>query len=1059
VTTQTTAQNPAGSPTAKETTLGIIKRIAAELGVRDHQVTAAVELLDGGATVPFIARYRKEATGTLDDAQLRTLDERLRYLRELDERRTAILASIDEQGKLTDELRAQIDGADTKARLEDLYLPYKPKRRTRAQIARENGLEPLADLLLGTPATDPREAAEGYLSENVADVAAALDGARAILVERFAEDADLIGQLRERMWAQGSLVAKVREGKAEEGKKYSDYFDFAEPFGRLKAHRVLAMFRAEKEEILDLTLNPNDEGFDAIAGTSLSASYEQPIADRFGIQDHGWPADKWLTDTVRWAWRTRVLVHLGIDLRMRLWQSAEAEAVDVFAANLRDLLLAAPAGQRATMGLDPGFRTGVKVAVIDQTGKPVATHTIYPHVPQNKWDDSLAILKNLAERHHVELIAIGNGTASRETDKLAIDLIKANPELNLTKIVVSEAGASVYSASAYASAELPEMDVSLRGAVSIARRLQDPLAELVKIDPKSIGVGQYQHDVTGTKLDRSLDAVVEDAVNAVGVDVNTASKPLLARVSGITDSLATAIVAHRDDKGAFATREHLRDVPRLGPKAFEQAAGFLRIQGGDDPLDASGVHPEAYPVVRRILEKTQEDVGALIGDAKTLRGLNPTEFTDEAFGLPTVNDILKELEKPGRDPRPEFQTATFADGVHTLGDLEPGMVLEGVVTNVAAFGAFVDIGVHQDGLVHVSALSKNFVSDPHDVVKSGDVVQVKVLSVDIPRHRISLTMRTDDPAEGAQANPRSARGPRPGAKSKSPSSSRTDPGSTPQSTTPAGAAGPDGDLTADPAPADAASGADGAVATGATGRRGGPGNDRRSGRNGPGGPAGPGGRGGSGGRSGPAGRSGRGGPGASGASAGRTGSAASAGHGGPGGSDGSAGRSGPGGPAGSADRSGPGGSGGSEGRSGPGGSGRRNGPGSDRPGRAGAGQRGGSSGPGADRRDGGAPAAADGSGGGSGPDERRGAPGSGGNRHAAGAGNDRRGGGSGPGSDRRGGAPGAGADRRGSGSGDRRTPPPPTNPAMAEALRRAGLLNDAGKPANEAPADRRSGRP
>jgi protein Tex len=1063
VTTQTTAQNTAGSPTAKETTLGIIKRIAAELGVRDHQVTAAVELLDGGATVPFIARYRKEATGTLDDAQLRTLDERLRYLRELDERRTAILASIDEQGKLTDELRAQIDGADTKARLEDLYLPYKPKRRTKAQIARENGLEPLADLLLGTPATDPREAAEGYLNENVADVAAALDGARAILVERFAEDADLIGQLRERMWAQGSLVAKVREGKAEEGKKYSDYFDFAEPFGRLKAHRVLAMFRAEKEEVLDLTLNPNDEGFDAIAGTSLSASYEQPIADRFGIQDHGWPADKWLTDTVRWAWRTRVLVHLGIDLRMRLWQSAEAEAVDVFAANLRDLLLAAPAGQRATMGLDPGFRTGVKVAVIDQTGKPVATHTIYPHVPQNKWDESLAILANLAEQHHVDLIAIGNGTASRETDKLAIDLIKANPELNLTKIVVSEAGASVYSASAYASAELPEMDVSLRGAVSIARRLQDPLAELVKIDPKSIGVGQYQHDVTGTKLERSLDAVVEDAVNAVGVDVNTASKPLLARVSGITDSLATAIVAHRDDTGAFATREHLRDVPRLGPKAFEQAAGFLRIQGGDNPLDASGVHPEAYPVVRRILEKTQEDVGALIGDTKTLRGLNPTEFTDEAFGLPTVNDILKELEKPGRDPRPEFQTATFADGVHTLGDLEPGMILEGVVTNVAAFGAFVDIGVHQDGLVHVSALSKNFVSDPHDVVKSGDVVQVKVLSVDIPRHRISLTMRTDDPAEGAQANPRSARGPRPGAKSKSQSSSRTDPGSTPQSAAPTGAAGPDGDLTADPAAGDAVSGADGAVAADATGRRSGPGNDRRAGRSGPGGPAGP---AGPGGRGGSAGRSGRSGPGGSGASAGRSGSGgsgASAGRSGPGGSGASAGR---GGPAGSGGSAGPGGSdgsagpGGSAGRSGPGGPGRRNGPGSDRPGRSGAGQRGSSSGPGADRRDGGA-GAADGRGGGSGPDERRGAPGSSGNRHGtgAGAGHDRRGSGSGPGADRRGGAPGAGADRRGSGSGDRRTPPPPTNPAMAEALRRAGLLNDAGKPANEAPADRRSGRP
>jgi uncharacterized protein len=737
-------------------TVEIINRIAAELAVRDHQVAAAVNLLDGGATVPFIARYRKEATGTLDDAQLRTLEERLRYLRELEERRAAILASIDEQGKLTDELRASIDAADTKSRLEDLYLPYKPKRRTKAQIARENGLEPLAELLLGDPATDPKEAAAGYLNENVADAAAALEGARAILVERFAEDADLIGQLRERMWSQGSLVAKVREGKEEDGKKYSDYFDFAEPFGRLKAHRVLAMFRAEKEGVLDLTLDPGDEGFHG-AG-ELSESYERPVAEKFGIADRGRPADKWLSDTVRWAWRTRILVHLGIDLRMRLWQAAEAEAVDVFAANLKDLLLAAPAGQRATMGLDPGFRTGVKVAVVDSTGKVVATHTIYPHVPHHKWDESLFILKNLAEQHHVELIAIGNGTASRETDKLAIDLIKANPGLNLTKTVVSEAGASVYSASAYASSELPELDVSLRGAVSIARRLQDPLAELVKIDPKSIGVGQYQHDVTGTKLERSLDAVVEDAVNAVGVDVNTASRPLLARVSGITDSLAGAIVAHRDAHGAFATRDQLKGVPRLGPKAFEQCAGFLRIAGGADPLDASGVHPEAYPVVRRILEKTNADVASLIGNTKTLRGLNPAEFTDEVFGLPTVNDILKELEKPGRDPRPEFQTATFAEGVHTLGDLEPGMVLEGVVTNVAAFGAFVDIGVHQDGLVHVSALSNTFVADPRDVAKPGDVVKVKVLSVDIPRHRISLTMRLQ--ADG-EAGGRPRRGDRP----------------------------------------------------------------------------------------------------------------------------------------------------------------------------------------------------------------------------------------------------------------------------------------------------------
>ena len=840
---------------AVQTTASIIKRIAAELGVRDNQVAAAVDLLDGGATVPFIARYRKEATGTLDDAQLRTLDERLRYLRELEERRAAILASIDEQGKLTDELRASIKAADTKARLEDLYLPYKPKRRTKAQIARENGLEPLADLLLSEPATDPRAAAEGYLNENVADVAAALDGARAILVERFAEDADLIGTLRERMWSQGNLVAKVREGKAEDGNKYSDYFDFAEPFGKLKAHRVLAMFRAEKEEVLDLTLDPADEGFDLPAsgstGSGLSASYEQPIADTFAIRNEGRPADKWLEDTVRWAWRTRVLVHLGIDLRMRLWQAAEAEAVDVFAANLKDLLLAAPAGQRATMGLDPGFRTGVKVAVVDSTGKVVATHTIYPHVPQHKWDESLFILKNLAEQHHVELIAIGNGTASRETDKLAVDLIKANPDLKLTKIVVSEAGASVYSASAYASSELPDLDVSLRGAVSIARRLQDPLAELVKIDPKSIGVGQYQHDVTGTKLERSLDAVVEDAVNAVGVDVNTASRPLLARVSGVTDSLAVAIVAQRDAKGAFSTRDQLKGVPRLGPKAFEQCAGFLRIQGGADPLDASGVHPEAYPVVRRILEQTHADVATLIGNTKTLRGLNPAEFTDEAFGLPTVNDILKELEKPGRDPRPGFQTATFAEGVHTLGDLEPGMVLEGVVTNVAAFGAFVDIGVHQDGLVHVSAMSNNFVADPRDVAKSGDVVKVKVLSVDIPRNRISLTMRLQDdgePGAGGGRSPRGAkRDPQGSSRTTSADSGRPRPTARPGDNRRGGGSG-DGSTGgragdrqgggARPGPAGGRAGGAGNDGRGGSGQRGGaPGaaNDRRGGGQGQGG--------------------------------------------------------------------------------------------------------------------------------------------------------------------------------------------------------------------------------
>ncbi|WP_300609222.1 Tex family protein [Trebonia sp.] len=740
-----------------------IARIAAELGVRDGQVAAAVELLDGGATVPFIARYRKEATGALDDAQLRTLEERLRYLRELDERRDAILASIAEQGKLTGELAAQLNDADTKARLEDLYLPYKPKRRTKAQIARENGLEPLAGLLLASPETDPAAAAAGYLGGNVADTAAALDGARAILIERFAEDADLIGRLRERMWGRGSLTAKVRAGKEDEGSKYADYFDFTEPFGRLKAHRVLAMFRAEKEDILDLALDPGDE---------LGDSYERPIAERFGIADRGRPADRWLADTVHWAWRTRILVHLGIDLRMRLWQAAEAEAVDVFAANVRDLLLAAPAGQRATMGLDPGYRTGVKVAVVDQTGKVTATHTIYPHVPHHKWDESLRILAQLARQHQVELIAIGNGTASRETDKLAGDLITANPGLNLTRVVVSEAGASVYSASAYASTELPGLDVSLRGAVSIARRLQDPLAELVKIDPKSIGVGQYQHDVTGTKLERSLDAVVEDCVNAVGVDVNTASRPLLARVSGITDGLAGAILARRDAAGPFTTRQQLLDVPRLGPKAFEQCAGFLRIRGGDDPLDSSGVHPESYPVVRRILAATGADVPALIGNTAVLRGLNPADFTDAAFGLPTVGDILRELEKPGRDPRPRFQTATFADGVHTLADLEPGMVLEGVVTNVAAFGAFVDVGVHHDGLVHVSAMAAGYVADPRSVAKPGDVVRVKVLSVDIPRQRISLTMRLQDPADRGASGGRPARGSRP-------SSSRTNSAASP----------------------------------------------------------------------------------------------------------------------------------------------------------------------------------------------------------------------------------------------------------------------------------------
>ncbi len=723
----------------------ISQRIAGELGVRESQVAAAVDLLDGGATVPFIARYRKEVTGTLDDAQLRTLEERLRYLRELDERRAAILESVSAQGKLDAALEERIMAADSKARLEDIYLPYKPKRRTKAQIAREAGLEPLAGLLLADPGQDPQQAAAAYVDaeRGVADPAAALDGARAILVERFAEDADLIGELRERMWSAGRLVARVREGREEAGAKFSDYFDFAEPFTRLPSHRILAVFRGEKEQFLDLTMDSGAED-SAAQGPTL---YEEAIARRFGLDALGRPADPWLAETVRWAWRTRILVHLGVDLRMRLWQHAEDEAVRVFAANLRDLLLAAPAGARPTMGLDPGFRTGVKVAVIDGTGKSVATETIYPHEPRRRWDESIAVLARLAAAHGVELIAIGNGTASRETDRLAADLIKAHPELNLTKVVVSEAGASVYSASAYASRELPGMDVSLRGAVSIARRLQDPLAELVKIDPKSIGVGQYQHDISEGKLSRSLDAVVEDCVNAVGVDVNTASAPLLARVSGISTGLADGIVAQRDSTGPFRSRQQLTTVPRLGPKAFEQSAGFLRVTGGDDPLDASSVHPEAYPVVRRILTAAGTPLPGLIGNTALLHTLKPDSFADDQFGVPTVTDILGELEKPGRDPRPAFRTAAFAEGVETLADLTPGLVLEGTVTNVAAFGAFVDIGVHQDGLVHVSAMSRTFVSDPREVAKPGDVVRVKVLSVDIPRQRISLTLRLDEEAE------------------------------------------------------------------------------------------------------------------------------------------------------------------------------------------------------------------------------------------------------------------------------------------------------------------------
>ncbi|QCN96905.1 RNA-binding transcriptional accessory protein (plasmid) [Azospirillum argentinense] len=719
----------------------ISQRIADELSVRESQVASAVKLLDEGSTVPFIARYRKEATGGLDDTQLRTLEERLSYLRELEDRRAAILSSVREQDKLTPELELQIRQADTKTRLEDLYLPYKPKRRTKAQIAREAGLEPLADRLLADPSLQPDAEAAGFVSadKGVADVKAALDGARHILVERFGEDAELVGRLRATMADKGVVTSKVIEEKRAEGAKFSDYFEFDEPWAKVPSHRALALFRGRTQGVLDIRLDlPLEEGQPHPA--------ERTIAAHTGIRDQGRPADKWLSDVVRWTWKLKIGPHVETDLMGDLRERAEDEAIRVFARNLHDLLLAAPAGPRTTIGLDPGIRTGVKVAVVDATGKLVDTATVYPHQPRNDWDGAIAAIAALAVRHKAELISIGNGTASRETDKLVADLFKRHPELKLTKLVVSEAGASVYSASETAAAEFPKLDVSLRGAVSIARRLQDPLAELVKIEPKSIGVGQYQHDVSGGKLARSLDAVVEDCVNAVGVDLNTASVPLLTRVSGLNETIARNIVEHRDRNGAFRSRKQLLDVARLGPKTFEQAAGFLRIREGDNPLDTSAVHPEAYPLVERILKKTGKDLGSVIGDARFLRGLNAEDFTDERFGVPTIEDILKELEKPGRDPRPEFKTATFQEGVEELKDLQTGMVLEGVVTNVTAFGAFVDIGVHQDGLVHISQLSTSFVKDPHTVVKAGDIVKVKVMEVDIPRKRIGLTMRLTDAA-------------------------------------------------------------------------------------------------------------------------------------------------------------------------------------------------------------------------------------------------------------------------------------------------------------------------
>jgi uncharacterized protein len=728
-------------------------RIAAELGVKPQQVCAAVALLDEGSTVPFIARYRKEATGGLDDTQLRTLEERLAYLRELEGRRTAILASIEEQGKLTPALKTAIGSADSKQRLEDLYLPYKPRRRTRAQIAREAGLAPLAEGLLANPALHPEQAAAQYVrpafttsegdNPGVPDVKAALEGARHVLMETFAEDAELIGRLRAYFQEHGMMVSAVVEGKAEAGAKFSDYFAYSGPIGQVPSHRALALFRGRKEEVLRLALKLPEE-LDEANKQAGPNPCERMIAARFGIADRGRPADAWLAESVRWTWKVKVAWQLEGDLFNQLREGAEKEAIRVFAQNLHDLLLAAPAGPRAAIGLDPGLRTGVKVAVVDRTGKVMDTATIYPHAPRNDREGSLAVLAQLARKHQAELVSIGNGTASRETDKLAADLIRRHPELKLTKIVVSEAGASVYSASELAAREFPDLDVSLRGAVSIARRLQDPLAELVKIDPKSIGVGQYQHDVGQFRLARSLDAVVEDCVNAVGVDVNTASVPLLARISGLTASLAENIVRHRDQNGPFPNREALKSVPRMGPKTFEQAAGFLRVMSGDNPLDASAVHPEAYPVVERILADLRRNVREVVGNAPAVQALDAAKYADEKFGLPTVRDIIRELEKPGRDPRPEFRTAAFMDGVEDLKDLQPGMLLEGVVTNVTNFGAFVDIGVHQDGLVHISALSNKFVKDPREVVKAGDVVKVKVLEVDEKRRRVALTMRLDD---------------------------------------------------------------------------------------------------------------------------------------------------------------------------------------------------------------------------------------------------------------------------------------------------------------------------
>lgn len=737
-----------------EVAVRIARQIATEIGCAPAQVSATVALLDDGATVPFVARYRKEATGGLDDTQLRTLEERLTYLREMEDRRTAILRSIEEQGKLDADLKAKILAADTKAVLEDLYLPFRKKRRTKAQIAREAGLEPLADLLLQDPTKSPEAEAAAFVdpAKEVADVKAALDGARQILMERFSEDAALVGRLRDHLLKGAVVRSRLVDGQREAGAKFADYFDYEEKWSAIPSHRALALFRGRNEGVLALELVVDAEDLSPVKPV------ERMVMAASHIEDKGRAADKWLADVARFAWRVKIALHLELELMNMQREKAEEEAIKVFARNLKDLLLAAPAGTKAVLGLDPGVRTGVKVAVVDRTGKLVETATIYPFQPRNDVMGSLAVLRALVAKHGVDLIAIGNGTASRETDRLAADLLKDIPvDKRPTKVIVNEAGASIYSASALAAKEMPDVDVSLRGAASIARRLQDPLAELVKIEPKSIGVGQYQHDVNQVKLARALDAVVEDAVNAVGVDLNTASAPLLARISGLTEALANAVVAHREEIGSFRSRRELLKVPRLGPKAYEQCAGFLRISNGDNPLDASSVHPEAYPVAERIVKACGRPLKEVMGNSKLLNDLDPAEFTDKTFGLPTVKDILAELEKPGRDPRPEFKTATLQDGVETIADLKPGMALEGTVTNVTNFGAFVDVGVHQDGLVHVSQLADRFVTDPHTVVKAGDIVRVKVLEIDIQRKRIALSMRKD--AEIPQPGGR-AEGPR-----------------------------------------------------------------------------------------------------------------------------------------------------------------------------------------------------------------------------------------------------------------------------------------------------------